>query len=130
MTSPAVKPAEAKPTPVEKVQADFLAEIAENGVEHTLNWIGNWYIKAAEARLAMELANMPAYEHELFLTKELLRLGQGAASYSTGTGPNETYRARVAACAAALERASRTHVAQLRQQAQKAYLAETNSPTA
>lgn len=129
MSSPA-KTAEATLTPIEKVQADFLAEIAENGVEHALFWIGNWYRKAADARLAMELANMPAYEHELFLAKEMLRLGQGAASYSTGTGPNEAYRARVAACAAALERASRAHVAQLRHQAQQAYLAETHGQAA
>lgn len=123
-------PANTAPNPIEKVQADFLAEIAENGIEHALFWIGNWYRKAADARLALELANMPAYEHELFLTKEMLRLGQGAASYSTGTGPNEAYRARVAACASALERASRTYVAQLRHQAQLAYMAETHGQAA
>lgn len=122
--------AQAAPTPIEKVQADFLAEIAENGIEHALNWIGNWYLKAAEARLAMELANMPAFEHELFLTKELIRLGQGAASYSTGTGPNEAYRARIAACTAAFERVSRGHVTRLRHQAQQAYLAEFNGQAA
>lgn len=129
MKSP-VKPAEAALSPIEKVQAEFLAEIAENGVEHSLNWIGNWYIKAAEARLAMELANMPAYEHELFLTKEMTRLGQGAASYSTGTGPNEAYRARIAACSAAFERVGYGHVTELRQKAQLAYLAEANSQPA
>lgn len=90
-------------TNIERVQAQFIAEIEKNGIVHVLRWVSEWYDKAAGAEVQDELfraLGQPDLEpeaKELVLLDRLLPEAESNSSFSTSPGHNLYKQALIAA---------------------------------
>lgn len=78
---------------VDKVKAEFLAEIEERGIEHAFVWIAGWFGRLGHAKVEDELArrfgdNPDQDQLGAFLLEELMRRSGMASNQSTGEGTN------------------------------------------
>ncbi|WP_146039561.1 MULTISPECIES: hypothetical protein [unclassified Variovorax] len=95
---------------MQEVQAKFLADVAKNGIVHTLQWIGTWYDQVAEAAAADELKNAlgefadDAEARELALLDRLLPEAEGISNYNSSAGHNLLREANIAARARLVNR--------------------------
>jgi hypothetical protein len=88
---------------IQEVQDKFLAAVAKDGLVHTLQWIGTWYDRAAEAAAEDELQRGlgefagDSEARELALLDHLLPNSERVSNYSTSAGHNLYQQAMLAA---------------------------------
>ncbi|MCC5612021.1 hypothetical protein LC612_36140 [Nostoc sp. CHAB 5834] len=95
-------------TQVEKVTAEFLAEIQERGLPHVLEWISSWYTKVAKAKLQDDFAGIEgratsAAWKEIQTAELLMYDARSGFNYSTSPGANLMRQARISVLADMLD---------------------------
>ncbi len=99
-----------KPTELERVKAEFLAEIEKRGIVHVFEWMHGWFDTVAAAQIRDEMADYLAPHGKdqqavnLHLMERMMCDARSVSNHSTSASANLMRQARVSVMAQMIDR--------------------------